>query len=159
MHTRQHVIVVHWLAQSGVGKSPKCCFPHGIHVFDPFVIITPRFYNIIASSPDCTNTRTCDVCIRSVSTCLVATKKIARFHSHTTLFVNPSLQYRHKLQLYAPPNEDFGRRNKRLNDGFPLKSAQKIRISSLFILPKSSFGEHKLVTSCSDDYKRIACVV
>ena len=31
---------------------------HTCNVCDPFVIITPRFYNIIASSPDCAHTHT-----------------------------------------------------------------------------------------------------
>ena len=65
------------------------------------------------------------------------------------------------VQTICSPNEDFGRMNKRRNDGFRLtfqrfvaqieyshqrKSASKIRISSLFIFPNSSFGEHKLVS-------------
>jgi hypothetical protein len=32
-----HVIFVNGLAQSGVGKSRKCCFPHG-----PFLRLTPK---------------------------------------------------------------------------------------------------------------------
>ena len=44
------------LTKSGVGISRKCCFPHGrtltCDACDPFVIITPRLYNTIASSPD-----------------------------------------------------------------------------------------------------------
>ena len=34
---------------------------HTYDACDPFVIITPRFYNIIASSPDRTHTHTCNV--------------------------------------------------------------------------------------------------
>ena len=30
MHTRQSVIFVNGLAQSGVGKSRQCCFPHEV---------------------------------------------------------------------------------------------------------------------------------
>ena len=81
--------VVSWLAQSGVGteslgnvvsrmgrrmrsvcnhhtprfyniiaSSPYRTHAHTYDVCDPFVIITPRFYNIIASSPDRTYTHT-----------------------------------------------------------------------------------------------------
>ena len=47
-------------------SSPDYKHTHSCDVCDPFVIITPRFYNIIASSPDRkhthTHTHTCDGC-------------------------------------------------------------------------------------------------
>ena len=66
-YTKEYVRFVNLLTKSGLGISRKCCFPHGsqhthhiiirithirrdVDVCDPFVIITPRFYNIIASS-------------------------------------------------------------------------------------------------------------
>jgi hypothetical protein len=42
MHTLLHVIFVNGLAQSGVGKSRKGCFPHGSHCIEAESHVTSR---------------------------------------------------------------------------------------------------------------------
>ena len=45
MHAQPHVIFVNGLAQSGVGKSRKCCFPHGCRC-------ACRTHSMLPSSPN-----------------------------------------------------------------------------------------------------------
>ena len=64
---------------------------HASDVCDPFVIITPRFYNIIASSPDRTHTHT--RCMRSVC------------NHHYRGFMVPNCMANKKWRDFAPTTE------------------------------------------------------
>ena len=109
---------------------------HTYYVCDPFVIITPRFYNILASSPDRTHTQ-CHTHMRCfhnglarVSVRHAADAPAARSRRSLTAAAPPTLLrdsaaavavqcangWLGVCALPLPlPNEDFGRMNKRRN--------------------------------------------
>ena len=101
MHTEQFVIVVSGLAQSGVGKSRKCCFPHGMN--ERFVP-SFKFFGENLCSPnedfERPNGRLGTFCTFQRNVDQIEDSPFEKNFEKT--WPNP-----------CSPNEDFGRQNKR----------------------------------------------